>query len=384
MIKTNEINLGAQYFAPGQIWWFDLTPYDYKVEANPHCNRPYLVIASVGRRIYVVPVTHGDANGSNFRFSIPTIRGDKLDGTPDISYVCMDNIHQIRVDKYVADGGTYTYAGCLTPAIMQKLLAGTIASLFFNNYGPEFTDVAFDMALDIIENRETYAVTGFTPCVVHGDATLVITSEDEPMGYSKDYHMIDTINAQSNRAYAARKVAVEESEKAVDDVETEANISMVDTPEESEESTEVPTRKHTSYKSASIERGAIKFESDDKLEKFARSLIEINPNETMSIIDFQREFTRVTGSFINSVPAERILRDVAGSRTMIKNSIVFGCSFKKDILKALVRNCPINRFNKKKSLLDELRSDIDEYGREIAGYKWGYAPKYLTTFLTNN
>lgn len=47
----------------------------------------------------------------------------------------------------------------------------------------EFIDGAFDMALDMIEHREDYTVTGFTPCVVHGDANLIITAEDESFEY---------------------------------------------------------------------------------------------------------------------------------------------------------------------------------------------------------
>lgn len=386
MIRKDEINLGAQYFAPGQIWWFDLTPYDYKVDIDPHSRRPYLVIASVGRRIYVVPVTHGDANGSNFRFSIPTIRGDKPDGTPDISYVCMDNIHQIRIDKYVADGGVYTYAGCLTPAIMQKLMSGVIASLLFNNYGPEFIDGAFDRALDMLERREDYTITGFTPCVVHGDANLIITAEDEGVEYKKDYRMVDTIITHANRTYANSRKAVEEPETTEISQPVIAKAAPAEAISEEEFDDGAPTRKqkHTSYKAASIERGAIKFESDEMLENFARSLIEPDPNGRISIIDFQKEFTRVTGTFINSVPAERVVREVANSRTMVKNTMVYGCTFKKELLKKLIKNCPMDKFNKKKSLLDEIRADIQEYGRDITGYKWGYAPKYLTAFLTNN
>ena len=396
MIRKEEINLGAQYFAPGQIWWFDLSAYKYKSEENPHNRRPYLVIASVGRRVYVTPVTHANVKGSNFRFAIPMIESDKIDGTANISYVCMDNIQQIRVDSYVADGGTYRYGGCITPSVMQKLLSGFIASVLLNNYESIFVDAAFDMALDLLDKRGDYNITGFTPCIVHGDAVLI--TDNDPIEYKKDYRMIDTINAQNNRSIAnARRNNLTNNtidETTDTDLAVDSNALEEDTGDnavnevsaENEVSTEYnetskTARKNTKYDSASIERGAITFTSDELAEKFAKSLIEADPNGRMTVIDFQKEFTRTTGSFLNAVPAGRILKDMANSRSFDGMTSTYGCVFKKDILKGLSRKCPIEKFNKKQKLMDELKSDMEEYGKNVAGYKWGYSPTYLYALL---
>lgn len=404
MITKNEINLGAQYFAPGQLWWFDLSPYGYKNGVNAHsCARPYLVIASVGRRIYVTPVTHSDVNGSNFRFSIPTIRSDKVSGEPDISYVCMDNVQQIRVDSYVADGGTYSYAGCLTPAVMQKLMAGFIASLLFNNYGIDYISDASQMAVDMLEAHDEYTVTGFTPCIVHGDAELMLDAEDDSVVYKKDYRMIGAINAHANRVYAAtKKSAVTESEvmpvsepstPVVETIthsenqETEENIiESITEPQKSiadSSNTAVTATKksYVKYDAVSIERGALKFASEELAEQFARSLIEPDKDGAIDLISFQREFTRVTGSFINREPASVILRDMAMNRSVDDGIMLYGCAYKRDILKRLMRKCPMDKFNKKQALLNEIRSDVENYGSEVAGYKWGYSPKYLPALL---
>ena len=402
MIRKDEIMLGSQYMAPGQIWWFDLGPYEYKSEINPHSKRPYLVIASIGRRIYVTPVTHSNINGSNFRFSIPMIRNDKIDGTPDVSYVCMDNIRQIRVDSYVADGGTYEYAGCLTPGVMQKLMAGFIASVLFNNYGIDFISEASQMAADMLEERDDYAVTGFTPCVVHGDAELVIT-DDDTAEYKKDYRMINTINAQNNRtcAKATKKNAIgfvppvaaadddadEEEEKPSITPSTTApepiNSKEVSELTEARGTTEHAQRKsYIRYDTVSVDRGTLKFESEEKAEEFARSLIEPSAHGKITLVEFQQEFTRITGSFINRDPAARILKDVSMNITDLGNSYAYGCAYKRDILKSLTRKeCPIDKFNKKQALLNEVRQDVEAYGATVAGYKWGYSPKYITSLL---
>lgn len=402
MITKDEINLGAQYFAPGQLWWFDLSPYGYKNDVNAHSSaRPYLVIASVGRRIYVTPVTHSDVNGSNFRFSIPTIRSDRVDGSPDISYVCMDNIQQIRVDSYVADGGTYSYAGCLTPAVMQKLMAGFIASLLFNNYGIDYISDASQMAVDMLEAHDEYTVTGFTPCVVHGDAELMLDAEDDSIVYKKDYRMIGAINAHANRVYAAtKKPAVTETavvhvnepstptidagvhpENSVVTVEEGTTESQKSVDNSSDTTAASPKKSYIKYDAVSIERGTLKFASEELAEQFARSLIEPDKDGAIDLISFQREFTRVTGSFINREPAMIILKDTAMNRSMDNGTVLYGCAYKRDILKRLMRKCPMDKFNKKQALLDEIRSDIENYGSEVAGYKWGYSPKYLPALL---
>lgn len=404
MITKDEINLGAQYFAPGQLWWFDLSPYGYKNDVNAHSSaRPYLVIASVGRRIYVTPVTHSDVNGSNFRFSIPTIRSDRVDGSPDISYVCMDNIQQIRVDSYVADGGTYSYAGCLTPAVMQKLMAGFIASLLFNNYGIDYISDASQMAVDMLEAHDEYTVTGFTPCVVHGDAELMLDAEDDSIVYKKDYRMIGAINAHANRVYAATKkpavtetavvhvnepstptidagVHPESSVVTVEEGTTESQKS-VDNSSDTTTTAASPKKSYVKYDAVSIERGTLKFASEELAEQFAKSLIEPDKDGAIDLISFQREFTRVTGSFINRESAMLILKDTAMNRSMDNGTVLYGCAYKRDILKRLMRKCPMDKFNKKQALLDEIRSDIENYGSEVTGYKWGYSPKYLPALL---
>ena len=371
MITNNEINLGAQYFAPGQIWWFDLTSYEYKSDGNIHTRRPFLIISSIGRRVYAAPISHGNVNGSNFRFSIPYISADNPDDTPDISYVCMDNIRQIRIDSYVADGGTYTYAGVLTPTVMQKLLAGFIASVLFNNYGVEYVDAAFDMAIDMLDKRKDYAITGFTPCVVHGDAELCSSGDEALPFYKKDYRMISAINTQRKK-------------HVVTDIINDESVQKEETDKaETSQSTENTNKKsYKRYDIASAERGMINLPSGELREAFAKSMIEPDEAGSMTIIELQQEFARVTGSNINATPAANILLEVSSGMNLGKdNEGAFCVSLKRDIFKNLIRRCPPDKMDKKKQYLKEIQDDITKYGKEISGLKWGYSPKYLASFL---